>query len=154
MMRPSETATLLAMIAAYDRRTVGEADVAAWHAELEPYDLAAAAAAVRDYYRTSRDWLMPADLVRLIRAARAARIPELVPLPPIEPDDVTRYLAWQVAWRDGCADGLTSDQAERRADDLLGVVRQPLPTSQRPIAALVGTLADSKTIPGARKASA
>lgn len=142
-MLPSETATLLAMVAAYDRRTVGQADVAAWHSELEPYDLPTCSAAVRAHYAESREWLMPADVVTRVKAIRRERIPLAMPEPPVDPADVPRHLAWQRAWRAGCADGLTSEQAEANADRAVGIVRAAVETRPRPVAELVASVAAS-----------
>lgn len=61
-MTPSETALLLALAAAYDRRTVGEADVYAWHDVLAHVPLDTAKDAVRHHYATSTRFLMPADV--------------------------------------------------------------------------------------------
>lgn len=61
-MTKTEVAKLLTLIVAFDRRTIGEADVEAWHlivADLEADDCAAA---VKHHYSTSRDWLMPSDV--------------------------------------------------------------------------------------------
>lgn len=140
-MLPSETATLLAMVAAYDRRTVGQADVAAWHTELEPYDLATCTAAVRAHYGESREWLMPGDVVQRVKAIRRDRIPQAAPIPPLDPADVAGCIAWDRAWRAGCADGLTSEAAEARADQALGIVRTPVETRARPVAELVAAVA-------------
>jgi hypothetical protein len=61
-MTKAEVARLLAMIAAFDRRTIGEADVEAWHLILADLDTNDCANAVRDHYATQRDWIMPADV--------------------------------------------------------------------------------------------
>ena len=61
-MTKTETAQLLTLIAAFDRRTIGETDVEAWHlivADLEPEDCMQA---VREHYTTETRWLMPADV--------------------------------------------------------------------------------------------
>ena len=71
-MTKAETARLLAMIAAFDRRTIGESDVEAWHlivGDLEAFDCAAG---VREHYAAKRDWIMPAD-VRTFAEAEARR---------------------------------------------------------------------------------
>lgn len=61
-MTKTEVATMLAMIAAYDRRTIGETDVEAWHLILEPLNPDDAMQAVKEHYTDSRTWLMPADI--------------------------------------------------------------------------------------------
>ena len=71
-MTKAETATLLAMIAAFDRRTLGEADVEAWHLILTDLEAGDCAAAVREHYAAKRDWIMPAD-VRTFALAESRR---------------------------------------------------------------------------------
>ncbi len=73
-MTPSQTAELLAMCSAFDRRTVGSMDVTAWHRVLGDVDHTDAQRAVADHYSDSRDWIMPADIRRRVKALRAARI--------------------------------------------------------------------------------
>lgn len=63
-MKPSEVAVVLTKAAAYDRRTIGEADVAAWHEAIGDLDLEPALAAVTRHYRDTAEWLMPADVRR------------------------------------------------------------------------------------------
>ena len=64
-MTPQEAAAVLAKAQAYDRRTVGEADILAWQEALADVDLADALAAVTAHYRESTDWLMPAHVLRI-----------------------------------------------------------------------------------------
>lgn len=71
-MTKTEVASLLALIAAFDRRTVGEADVEAWHLIVGDLEAADCAAGVREHYTTKRDWIMPAD-VRTFAVAEARR---------------------------------------------------------------------------------
>lgn len=72
-MTPSEIATVLAKAAAYDRRTVGRADVAAWHEVLADIDLPDALTAVSAHYRTSAEWLQPAHIRSHVRDLHATR---------------------------------------------------------------------------------
>ena len=69
MNRP-DTARLLAVIAAFDRRTVGESDVIAWAEVLGDADPEECVAAVRNHFALTSEWLMPShvlDYVRLLR---------------------------------------------------------------------------------------
>lgn len=66
-MLQSETAELLAYIAAFDRRTVGKADVLAWHEVLGHLELMDCKQAVTSHFRESTEYLMPAHVVRLAR---------------------------------------------------------------------------------------
>lgn len=72
-MSPADAARVLAKAQAYDRRTVGQADVQAWYEALCDLDLNAVLAAVADHYRDSTDWLMPAHVRRLTRQAPSDR---------------------------------------------------------------------------------
>lgn len=72
-MELAEVALVLTKAAAYDRRTVGEADARAWHEVLGDVELVDALAAVARHYRDSTDWLMPAHLRRLATAHRTER---------------------------------------------------------------------------------
>lgn len=72
-MTPEETATLLAKCAAVDRRTVGRADVLAWHEIVGHLDLGVGLEAVRRWYTEHREWIMPSDVVELGREIIRAR---------------------------------------------------------------------------------
>jgi hypothetical protein len=93
-MTPADTAELLVLAAAFDRRTIGEADVAAWHAalgDLEPSDVKAAIIA---HYQDTSDWLMPSHVRTRVKAARAKRLALVVDqVPDADPDDVPAYLS-------------------------------------------------------------
>jgi len=72
-MTPAEAARLLAKIQAYDGRTVGRADVAAWAEALHDIEWADASDAVARYFRTFTDWIQPAHVRSLAREVRSAR---------------------------------------------------------------------------------
>jgi hypothetical protein len=75
---PAEMAEVLAACSAYDSRTVGIVDVAAWHKAIGHLDKADALEAVAQHYATSRDRIMPADVneeCRRIRNERASSQP-------------------------------------------------------------------------------
>ena len=68
-----ETSNALALAQAYDNRTVGEANVRAWHlilAELAAEDVMEA---IRRHYAADSAWIMPAHIVRLVGGISAAR---------------------------------------------------------------------------------
>lgn len=76
MMTKADVARLLTLITAFDRRTLGEADVEAWHLVLAEYDVDDCAQAVKDHFTASRGWLMPVDVAEratVIVRARAGR---------------------------------------------------------------------------------
>jgi len=73
---PAETAKVLAAAAAFDQRTVGTADVAAWHSALHEIDYADARDAVTRHYRTTAERIMPVHILHYageIAAERAQR---------------------------------------------------------------------------------
>lgn len=94
-MTPEDVVDVLTKAAAFDQRTVGEADVLAWHEVLYRVDREDALAAVTRHYTDSRDRIMPADVVRLARVVkderqRAIARHEVRALPSRFEDDVTR----------------------------------------------------------------
>jgi hypothetical protein len=91
-----EVGLLLTKCAAYDRRTIGEADIEAWHDALGDLPFDDASAAVTELYKTrpGRDWVGVSDVrsgVRRIRTARLAHA-NAAPPPAVDPDDVPAYL--------------------------------------------------------------
>ncbi|BAL85486.1 hypothetical protein AMIS_2660 [Actinoplanes missouriensis 431] len=72
-MTRSEIALLLGAIAGRDQRTIGDADVLAWHEDLGDLDFADARAAVSRHFRESTDRIMPAHIRRLTRIIRDER---------------------------------------------------------------------------------
>lgn len=148
-MTPSETAELLTLMAAYDRRTIGAADVAAWHREVGPHTLADCQDAVIAHYGSSREWVMPADVLDGVRALRADRLRMAgdPPIPPVDGDDVPTYLAWIGKWREGIATGLDKADAERWADRELGIVRPAIDVRERPVEALIASVARTSRMP-------
>lgn len=80
-MTPAETARVLAAAAAFDRRTVGQADVAAWHSALYELDYPDARDAVTRHYQISTEWIMPMHILRTVQARReAARLRDMPPV--------------------------------------------------------------------------
>ncbi len=72
-MTHDDVVDVLAKAAASDRRKVGEVDVLAWHEIVGRYDRGEALAAVTRHYTETRDWMMPADLIRHIKDIREER---------------------------------------------------------------------------------
>lgn len=71
-MTPAEVIDLLTVAAAYDRRTVGEADVEAWSdaATREKWTFAEAQEAVKSHYASSAQFLMPGHVTERISRGR------------------------------------------------------------------------------------
>ena len=72
-MTPADAAKVLAKAAAFDQRTIGRTDIAAWHEALSDIAASDALDAVTMHYRASRDRLVPADVRRIAVAKRNAR---------------------------------------------------------------------------------
>ena len=72
-MTPDQVALVLTKAAAVDSRTIGEADVLAWHEILARVNLADALEAVKRHYSASRERIMPADVLKLSRTVRDER---------------------------------------------------------------------------------
>lgn len=72
-MTPADMADVLGACAAYDGRTIGISDVAAWHKSIGHLDKADAIEAVARYYGAERDRIMPADVARYAREVRNER---------------------------------------------------------------------------------
>jgi hypothetical protein len=103
-VKPADVARLLSKCAAYDRRTIGAAEVAAWHEALADLDidLAAALAAVAAHYRDSRQFAMPSDIRDRV-LARRSEPPYRQPLAaaPHAPEfDAERAHAWLAQCRE------------------------------------------------------
>ena len=64
-MTPGDTGRVLAKISAFDQRTVGDADIAAWHEIIGHLDTASCMAAVTVHYRETTHRIMPADVRKL-----------------------------------------------------------------------------------------
>ena len=159
-MNRAQTALALGMAAAIDRRTVGEADVAAWYATLGDLDYDDVLAAIAGHYQATREWLMPSDIRAWVAAVRRERVEKVIgidpiPAPPRElDDDPAAGVRWQQACIEAIASGrrTTREQAETEADVVLGVVRQVEVVRARPVEALTASLAEQLRAPGTREA--
>lgn len=110
-MNRSEAAQLLGVLAAYDRRTVGDPDVLAWACALDDLRLTDAMDAVHQHYRTSSEWLDPNHVRRLVKAVRADRLeraPHLTP-PAHLADRPEEQNEWLRRARRLIADGVDPD---------------------------------------------
>ena len=92
-MNRSQTAQVLTKIAAFDRRTIGEADVLAWHDVLEPMPFQDCMLAVTAHFTESRDWCMPSDIVGRVKKIRTDRLKIAGQIRPNDTDgDQAAYL--------------------------------------------------------------
>lgn len=86
-MSPAEVARLLAKASAFDRRTIGAAEVAVWHEVLAAVDFADGLEAVTRHHTQTDKWLMPVHVRRLaaqIRRERRDRIARAAQVRAIE----------------------------------------------------------------------
>ena len=121
-MNHSETAILLAKICAYDRRTVGRADVQAWTESLDEHmSLQDAMEAVTRHFRESTDWLMPVHVIRKVAEIRKGRL-QNAPVMLI-PKDLHQAVErqWTRAFTDAVKDG--ADDPHAVADEAMGITR-------------------------------
>lgn len=72
-MTPLETADILTAIASFDLRTVGEADIVAWHAVIGDLPKALALEAVVLHHKTNSDRIKPAHLIGIAKQIRRDR---------------------------------------------------------------------------------
>ena len=110
-MTPAAAADLLALAAAFDRRTIGKADAVAWADALHDLAPADCAEAIRAHFRDSTDYLMPAHVRQGVKRIRADRIRSansaIFEPDDANPDDVAAYLAAIRDRRQAVADGQT-----------------------------------------------
>jgi hypothetical protein len=97
-VKPAEVAQVLAKAAAFDRRTVGRADVAVWAEAIGHLDLAEALDAVTEHYQAHPGvWLEPGHVLEIVRRHRRNRLSsswrtEAEALATVDPDDAAAYL--------------------------------------------------------------
>lgn len=91
-MNRSQTAQVLTKIAAFDRRTIGEADVLAWHDVLEPMPFEDCMLAVTAHFTESRDWCMPSDIVGRVKKIHSERLKAAGSLSPNDQGNQALYL--------------------------------------------------------------
>lgn len=73
-MQKASAAQVLALIQAFDNRKTDQATITAWADILPDQDVNDYLDAVKDHYRTSSEWLMPAHLIRRVKSTRSRRI--------------------------------------------------------------------------------
>lgn len=130
-MTPSETAELLGLCAAFDRRTIGKTDVLAWQTVLADIDAEAAKAAVTAHYSAETRWIMPADIRQAVLRQRSAAAADYqgpgltAEIPDADPDDWRAYMTALREQRTRAADGLRP----RPVAELVATVRLQLPAA-------------------------
>ncbi len=85
-MRLSEAGEVMELINMYDNRQVTKEVSTAWYDLIHPYTLDEAKYAVKKHYSETRDWLMPADVLRIIKTERRARLAKVETIVPSRAD--------------------------------------------------------------------
>jgi hypothetical protein len=116
-----EAGELLAVCAAFDRRTTGPSDVLAWTNALGDLPFGDCEKSVIAHYNDTDDWVMPVHVRRRVRAMRADRIAR-APRPELPDAFADNPVAWIDAYRErtrGLGDSpqrLTADQPRAIGD--------------------------------------
>ncbi len=122
-MKPSEATVALTLAASFDNRQVSEAGARAW-AEIMPHiGLEDAKNAIIQHFATSREYLMPVDVIRLVNAMRAERTRSIeLPIPPRELADYPQAESqWLMAFKAAISDGASRDSAVAIANASQGI---------------------------------
>lgn len=133
-MTPADTARVLAKAAAFDQRTIGRTDVAAWHEALADIAADDALDAVTAHYRATSNRLMPSDVRRIAVAKRNERHDRAAIAAPLgvatgeRSDDVKALIASVVA-------ALPTTESERTHARAVARARAERGRPERPAAA-------------------
>lgn len=114
-MNLSETGEALALASEYDNRHFTAETSSAWWDLLRSYSLDEVKAAIRKHYNETREWMMPADLVRIIKVERRKRLAKVGTIVASRADmvDASSELATTKALTKAVASGaLTPEQYE------------------------------------------
>ena len=107
-MKPTEAAALLAIAAAFDNRKPDADQAKVWAMALDGLRFEDCRLVIVEYYRRSRDWLMPVDVVMGVRRLREKRLSEFGPIPAprgIDPDDTAKWRRYVLDTQTAIADG-------------------------------------------------
>lgn len=137
-MNRTEAASLLTLAAAYDQRTIGEADALAWFEILGDLRVQDAQQAIKEHYKREARRVMPVDVIDGVKRIRKDRLDRnRLPEPPSELT-VPEYIAWQREMTRQIADGeltttasgaeISLDGQERLRQIVAGVGRE-VPTA-------------------------
>jgi hypothetical protein len=137
VVTPIEAAVLLTVCASFDNRKPDADAAKAWAIVLDGFHFEDCRDAVIQHYRSSREWIMPADITAAVRKIRTGRIEDVAPTPPadLDPDDTAAYARWLETTRRAIADGQPVEpepyRPTRQLGELAGVFRSipkgPLP---------------------------
>lgn len=129
-MTPAEAAVLTGIAASFDNRKPDEAAATAWAMALDGLRFEDCRDAIVSHYRTSREWIMPIDVITTVKRMRTSRLEDAPPVDPPaghDPDNVADHLAWLGWTRKAIADGVPPEpepyRATRHIGELRGVLR-------------------------------
>jgi len=143
-MNRAEVSLLLGVCASFDARTIGEADVIAWHDVLGDLNYSDAVNAVKSHYGSSADRIMPAHVRSGVRQIRRERVngADASFVFSGDPDNTREFQRQLKAHRQAVGDGRPDPEAPHleqrfRPQELAGVfqsvplVRRTLIPAQR-----------------------
>lgn len=112
-MTPAEAQMLLGIAASFDNRKPNEEAAVAWSHALAGVRFVDARDAVVEHYRTSSEWIMPAQVIAAVRRVRSKRIADHAPLlpPPGLDDEQERRWIREARWRIGNGEVIDCDAA-------------------------------------------
>jgi hypothetical protein len=143
-VKPSEAALVLTKCAAFDSRTIGEADAIAWAEALSSANcsLQDSLRGVTEHYTTTSSRIMPLELINKVRAIRQARI-KAAGEPDYPPDlTVAQERGWRAVWLAAVESGSSDPKAD--ADEFIGVLKRPELVYRDGLKAVLGS---SKSVP-------
>lgn len=122
-MTPTEAAALLTVAAAFDNRKPDPDAATAWALALDGIRFHDARDVIVQHYRDSRDWIMPADVIKGVNRVRIKRLEAFDSATRLEPpahlaDNPGAEIAWFKAIRDRVMDGEIThpDQVDARGE--------------------------------------
>lgn len=147
-MKDSEAAVILCKIAAYDRRTIGEADATAWAEALDGLvTIEDALTAVRDHFRESTEWIMPKHVIERSGKLRSKRIRESGL--PDYPAGLTQAQEreWLTVWHRYIGNDRDAATAQRFADEELSITRvESMPADPARVQRLMAEFAKNRQV--------
>ena len=149
-MTPADAAEVLALAAAFDNRSVGEANALAWSAAVdERVSVADAKRIVTEHYARTREWVMPSDVNAASAILRRTRLDRMATPEPPETlnGDPGLELTWQRAYRRAIGDGHDESMADLIACRTVGTFRPQIAAAPRPVTRLIETAADGMCVP-------
>lgn len=153
-MKPSEAVLLLAKAAAFDRRTVGDADAIAWAEALGDTDMTLALESITQHYRETTDWIMPNHILRYVREIQQSRLRDAGS--PDYPSDLTQAQerAYRICYQAAIKAGMSRDEATSAADRETAVTRLPEVEAPPEVRRAIADFERARSVPRAKPGDA